>query len=245
MIRFTSWAVGILAFSASVSAFAQDAEPAAEPSTTEPAAATEAPAADANSGAVAASTDDKKIKLGLRLGYGLPFGSAEDGAKLKDGFSGQIPIWIDAGYMVTPNILVGLYGQYGFVSVKECRTGADCSAHDIRFGVQGQYHLSPAESIDPWLGLGIGYEILSESLSGGGSTADVSFKGFEFLNLQGGADFKVANALSVGPFLSFSLGQYSSEKISGFGAPIDRDGSVDKTALHEWLTLGVKGTFGL
>ena len=47
----------------------------------------------------AAADDDNKIKLGLRLGYGLPFGSAYGDATrdMNEAISGQIPIWVDAG----------------------------------------------------------------------------------------------------------------------------------------------------
>ena len=235
MIRFSSWAVGLVAFSASVAAVAQDAEPEAEPAPD--AASAPAPVADATAGVSSGSAfADKKIRLGLRLGYAFAMGSSQEGTKMSDGTSGQVPIWIDAGYMVTPNIMLGLYGQYGFVLLKDCN---DCSAHDLRFGIQGQYHLAPAASMDPWLGLGVGYEILSTSQTAQGITVSGDVKGFEFLNLQGGADFKVADALTVGPFLSFSLGQYSSISSGGLSA------DIDKTALHEWLTVGVKGTFGL
>jgi hypothetical protein len=97
----------------------------------------------------------------------------------------------------------------------------------------------PAGSVDPWLGLGVGYEIFGASLTTQGRTISTDTKGFEFLNLQGGADFKVADAVAVGPFLSFSLGQYSSVS-SG-----DASGDITNKAIHEWLTIGVKGTFGL
>src|SRR5438105_4003214 len=118
MIRFSSWGMGLVVFSASLSAFAQD--PAPEAAAPEVPAAPAAEAAGAEASASAGTTGgyaDKKIRLGLRLGYALPMGNLAEGAKLGDGISGQIPIWIDAGYMVTPNILLGLYGQYGFVSV--------------------------------------------------------------------------------------------------------------------------------
>ncbi|MEI9936524.1 MAG: hypothetical protein WDO69_04795 [Pseudomonadota bacterium] len=236
MIRLASWVVGLVAFSVSAGAFAQDENPVTEPA---PEAAS-APVAEASTGAsTGGGFADKKIRLGLRLGYGLPLGSVADGSKMSDGLSGQIPIWIDAGYMVTPNVLVGLYGQYGFALTKNCPTGDDCSAHDIRFGIQAQYHLMPAESVDPWLGLGFGYEILGVSQTTQGFTVSGDVKGFEFVNLQGGADFKVADAVAVGPFVSFSLGQYSTASQGDVSA------DIQNTALHEWLTLGVKGTFGL
>jgi outer membrane protein W len=127
--------------------------------------------------------------------------------------------------------------------VKGCTNGVSCSADDLGIGIQGQYHIMPAASADPWLGLGFGYEVLGVSESAGGQSADVSFKGLEFLTLQGGADFKVADPVAVGPFVSFSLGKYSTQTNSG--ALGDQSGDIPNTAVHEWLTLGVKGTFGL
>jgi hypothetical protein len=227
-------------FSASLTAFAQDPAPEAAAPEAPAAPAAETAGADASASAgTAGGYADKKIRLGLRLGYALPMGNADEGDKLGDTVSGQIPIWIDAGYMVTPNILVGLYGQYGFASIKNCPSGVSCSAHDLRIGIQGQFHIMPTGSADPWLGLGVGYESLGGSVSAGGLSADFSATGFEFANLQGGADFKIADAFAVGPFLSFSLGQYSSQSANGTSS------SIDKKAMHEWLTFGVKGTFGL
>lgn len=242
MIRFSSWAVGLVVCTASLSAFAEEGDPV-----TEPAPASEpAPAAASAEGSVATSDgagDEKKFQLALRLGYALPLGDVSDGSKLSDGTSGQLPIWIDAGYLVTPNILVGVYGQYGIVFVKDCPSGASCSGHDIRLGVQGQYHISPQQSVDPWFGLGFGYEIFGASQSANGQSADLTVKGFEFLNLQGGADFRVGSAFSIGPFVALSLGKYSTAKVtSPFG---DVDGDIEKTAMHEWLTLGLKGTLGI
>lgn len=231
MKRITTIALGLLAFSASATALAQD----------------------------------KKIQLSLRTGYMIPMGAIQGSktttvagvsfsqpeSKLGDNVSGGIPLWLDAGYFVTPNILVGLYAQYAFISVKDydaakgtgCPTGADCSASDLRIGLQGQYHLSPMESLDPWFGLGVGYEAASVTAKAGGQEFSSSYTGLEFLNLQGGADFKVADGFGVGPFVSFSLGQYSSAKVESGGATISQD--IDPKAMHEWLTLGVKGSLGL
>jgi outer membrane protein W len=219
MIRLHALVAGLVVLSATGSAFAQDG-----------------------------GGSDKKFKLGLRLGYMIPAGKIDGdttfggitiaGAKLSDQLSGGVPIQIDAGYMVTPNILVGLYGQYAFLFTKNCDPGASCSAHDVHLGVQAQYHIMPDQSVDPWLGLGVGYEWLvgSESGSVNGSATTT---GLELLNLQGGADFQAASAFTVGPFLSLSLGQYSSVSSNGNSA------DITNKALHEWITVGAKGTFGL
>jgi hypothetical protein len=127
---------------------------------------------------------------------------------------------------------------------KACPSGADCSASDLRFGVQGQYHLSPVETLDPWFGLGIGYESASMTAKAGGQEAKTSYSGLEFLNLQAGLDYKLSPAFGVGPFLSFSLGQYSSYDVTvpGMGK---LSGSIPEKAMHEWLTIGVRGAFTL
>ena len=201
MIRFTGYALGLVFFFGSFSAFA--------------------------------ASEDPKLKLGLRLGYALAQGDFVKDYKMSKLVTGQVPIWVDAGYQVTPHVLVGLYGQYGILRTVDLCT--DCSGRDLRFGAQAQYHVLPAAAVDPWFGLSSGYEILT--LSDGGQ--DDTLRGVEFLNLQGGADFRVAQALSVGPFLSASLAEYSHDSYAS------HDDVIQDKALHTWLTLGAKGTFGL
>ena len=204
---------------------------------------------------------DKKVVLGLRSGYALPFGDAlsaggsgivqfKQDVHMKDLTSGMIPIWVDAGYMVTPEIMVGAYFQYGFVSIKKrdtngtvgCVPTATCSAHDLRYGVQAQYHFGVAQSLDPWLGLGFGRETVALSSTQNGVESSGSLNGWEYLNLQGGLDIEVTPGFALGPFASFSFGQYStvSTKLGNVDLDIDLP-----SAWHEWLTLGVKGTLGL
>ena len=258
--RISSFALGSAVALSSLSALAQDE--GMEETGGEEAAATDAPAEEAApaggegeaaaSGEAAAEMDGPpdaggKIKLGLRLGYGLPLGDAAKDAPLNDIVTGKIPIWLDLGYMVTDNLMVGLYGQYALGMYKDCPDGASCSASVIRFGLQGQYFLSPGESLNPWVGLGIGYEMLNTSAEAGGVEAKFNVKGFEFLNLQGGADFAVADNIGIGPFASFSVGQYSSGEfttVGPTGTPVTVDGDIDEKAMHMWLVLGVRGMFG-
>jgi hypothetical protein len=50
-----------------------------------------------------------------------------------------------------------MYG-FGFRGDELSGDCDECTASMMRFGVQGQYHLTLSENIDPWFGLGIGYE---------------------------------------------------------------------------------------
>jgi outer membrane protein W len=209
------------------------------------------------------------LALGLRLGYSLPMGkegevvlpgaTASGSGNLSDDFKGRIPIWIDAGYRINPQIYVGAFFQYGFLSVNTdrnaaCTQGIDCSTHDIQVGANLHYHILPDSSFDPWLGAGLGYEWVSLSAKGtvtvpglGSLSSDQSLlvKGFQFLNLQAGGDFKATPDFGVGPFISFSMGQYSSYSMTDNTTSQSVSGDLQNKGMHEWLTFGVRGQFNL
>ena len=202
---------------------------------------------------------DRKFVLGLRLGYALPMGATaenDDGSSnnMSDAVAGHFPIWLDVGYMVSRDFLLGFYGHYAFGGVAgplkaECdaasSAGVSCSASDVRFGVQFQYHPTHEGKIDPWLGVGVGYEWLTLDISGAGIDGSTTVKGFELFNLQTGVDFKAAPNLGIGPFVSFSLGQYDSTSNSGSIARVNPGGDIANPALHEWLTFGVRAAYRL
>jgi hypothetical protein len=200
--------------------------------------------------AASVSTADMagKLHIGLRLGYGFMLGSTT-GDEPPIEFNGMFPIWLDLGYRFSPSVLLALYGQYGFVSM-ECLDGASCSANMMRFGLQVQYYFAPAAKIDPWVGLGVGYELANTNIVVTNfPDSPASFKGVDFANLQAGADFKVSPAVGVGPFLSFSFGRYSSGSAEGPAYGLlpgeTREGGVSKKSFHEWLVLGLRGSFNL
>jgi hypothetical protein len=253
--------VSILSLSAPVFAAEEDAEPTPTESSeassevkTETAVATDDTAAKGFLG-------QDRLKLGARLGLAFPAGYVyddrsvgggvvEEGVPLGDVAGSMLPIWLEGGYMVTPNILVGLYFQYGIVFVADdsCPPTTDCSGSDVRFGVQGQYHLKPNQKYDPWFGLGIGYEWFSYDASSDAGEASDTFSGFEFLNLQGGLEVNVANHIHVGPFMSISLGnytKYSADRDFAGSTLGSGSGSVPESAMHSWIMIGAKGSYSL
>ena len=168
----------------------------------------------------------------------------------------MVPLWLDVGYRFNPALYAGAFFQYGFAFVNEsCDQGVTCSAHDIALGANLQYHTLPGATFDPWLGAGLGYEFLTVNESGTsaslGSTLPVDsswrLRGIQFLILQAGGDFKATPNLAAGPFVNFALGQYSrwsSHETVG-GAVQDQSGDLVNSALHEWLTFGVRGQYNL
>jgi len=168
---------------------------------------------------------------------------------LGDDLSAVLPLWLDLGYRINPNIYVGAFFQYAFGFINsdqnpQCsQMGTSCSASNIRLGVNVHYHISPGQPFDPWFGLGVGYDWLLVGVSMPGLNADVTDRGFEFANLQLGGDFMVSPTFRCGPFVSFSLGEYRSIKVSAGGTSTSM-GLSDK-GLHEWLLFGFKGAFDI
>jgi hypothetical protein len=194
----------------------------------------------------------RRFEVGARLGAALPLGrftsdqfTTDPPSSLNDSFTLKIPILVEVGYDVTPHLMLGLSVQYGFIIDKTgaetgCPDGESCSDHDIELGVQAQCHFAPGQRVDGWLGFGFGYEFESDTVHyspGPPGAYESDFEGPQYAKLQGGVDLMVGDAMTVGPFLSFSLAEYT--KSTRFGQTT----SIPSTAPHEWLSLGVKGTF--
>jgi len=213
---------------------------------------------------------DSGFAFGLRAGYAIPMGKAgladtanttnTSSDKLQDSVKGMIPLWFDVGYRISPALYAGAFFQYGFALInkdqnEEYNHGFSCSAHDIALGANVHYHILPDASFDPWLGAGLGYEFLTANVSGpfssGNQTVNVdasaTLKGFQFLILEAGGDFKATPALAVGPFVNFAIGEYTrwSSTASTSGISQDQSGDVQDTGVHEWLTIGVRGQYNL
>jgi hypothetical protein len=247
--------VGIVIACASASAVSL-AQPAADapvdssdagvPSATDAAPATTLEAAaetmpDAAAPATVAAPPEREpsevgFNFGVRAGYSFPFGGAKS-IGLHDIVGGAVSFAIDLGYFIDRHIYIGGYFLYGIgtnvaASGITCPlAGSDdtCSANVIRLGIVGRYHFRPAESLDPWAGIGFGYDIVNstESDSDGSTVTQAPNYGFELLNLQTGVDFKPRPFYGIGPYMELSIGHYNNP-----------NGSA--TQIHEWLTFGLR-----
>jgi hypothetical protein len=181
-------------------------------------------------------------EIGLRTGFSLPFGSlAQNSGSLSDGFTGFVPIGAELGWRFTPNLYVGAAFSYAFGLTKNCPPGDSCSGHDIGLGIDLRYHVQPDERIDPWVGVGAGYEWLGLSETSAGSTTDLRLDGFEFVHAEVGADFVASRNVRVGPFLQFAVGQYKGANASSGGTSFSAD--IANKTLHEFLTFGARLRF--
>jgi len=195
---------------------------------------------------VAASTEPDPnathFEASLRVGFGLPLGSAAGNAsgggeqKLSDWSSFTVPIQLDIGVRLGGSWFLGGYFSYGFggsVDSAICNNG--CTPSTLRIGGQVHWHPLGNVATDPWIGLGSGYEELKVSASDGNG----SLTGWEFGNLQLGLDFALGSVVKIGPWVSFSIGQYGTVSAAGTGGGSASVPIPNKT-IHEWLMGGVR-----
>ena len=227
--------------SASIDASAAEASSASSasppPATTASVAAT---AVDGGDGGEKPLAWDEKLSFGIRAEYAFPVGTATQAqTPLSDVVSGVFLIGGEIGYLVAPRWSVMAYFFYGFPSINggpnsTCTAGdptLQCSAELLRFGFVANYHFSSKKTFDPWLGLGLGYEILNETASDqtGAAVQSFSLNGLD-LSSAVGVEYRPGGNFGLGPYLQGSVGHYFSD--------------VQPPAFHGWLTIGLRLRMG-
>ena len=206
-----------------------------------------------------------RFRLGLRTGFGVPFGRYAEVRTLasfrdpevnalSDDLHGVIPFWIDAGYRLSSRLTLGAYFVFGLVLPKVapaanplsggCPRDFDCAATGLRAGITAEYAFLTGP-VRPWLGLGVGYEWVQTRIEG--RTLDLQLatwhSGPEFLQLQAGTDFSLYPSFGLGPFVMLTAMMYTSCSLELGGQR--QSCELDDHAWHGWLLLGARGTLEL
>lgn len=183
------------------------------------------------------------LEAAFRSGVQIPAGDVSEGSKLSDGIGIQFPLWLDLGYRFD-RWFIGAYGQYAFGlpgSNLSCgELGVSCSLAGIRTGAEVQFHPAGRVKVDPWFGVGFGYEWQTIKLSDATASATLTIHGWELARLGGGCDFAISDTFRLGPFAEFSIDEFVQTGASAQGQSVSA--SIDRKALHFWISLGVKVT---
>lgn len=194
-----------------------------------------------------------RFLVSARTGFSLPLGSVAGGASekpLDQLVLGQIPLQVDLGGRMG-NLFVGGYAAMAanlLASKYDCNPLARCSSSSISFGLQIHYHLAPERPLNPWFGVGVGYELLQVRREDRVNDANYSqsvVHGPQLLKLMGGAEFRASSKFGVGPFAEISLGEYwnESSRLKTNQMDVATSDALVGKALHAWIGLGVRVTY--
>jgi len=184
------------------------------------------------------------LELGVHVGLAHPGGAVGAGSaattpNVADIAPTWFPIGLEGGYRFWPTVYVGATLEWG-PTTGSGPCGACSEADDLQAHGEVRLYAAPRSTFDPWLSFGFGWEVLHLSLGQGSTGASASYDGPVLLAVALGLDVR-SRAFAVGPFFGFSMGEYASHSLSP--AP-PGEPSVGGHALHEWFTLGVRGTYG-
>jgi hypothetical protein len=198
-----------------------------------------------------------QFSVGARLGLALPMGDQYDGAALNDVVSVALPLQVEGMLQVAPQLGVGAYLGYAFAAGSSDQKdycdlyGFDCSNSVLRLGVKGEYALEEpvvGGGFATYLGASLGYEKASTKMEALGDWMKSWASGWE-LGLEAGANMKSSETATLGAFVNLSFGKYGKAGVDCSTSAISflcgTEGDITDTAMHEWLTVGVRGSFGL
>lgn len=209
--------------------------------------------------AVAPVAAQAQLTVGLRVAYAPAVGHAYGGFKDVDtgqsvpasmDLAWQIPVQLDVLVRFLPHLAAGPYVSYGFAKAADravdgaCMSGSSfsCSVRVVRAGLQVVYTFGPgATPLVPWIGAGAGWEWTTLQLTGPTRPFSIDLNGVELANLQLGADYRATRWLGVGPYVGYSLGRYRAPG----NADLLKGLEPTKSAVHGWLSVGVRGTLDL
>jgi hypothetical protein len=193
--------------------------------------------------------DSPGVDFGARVGYAVPLGYSTGGNNLSEGVGGAELLVLEVGYRVNGTFTIGALFQYGLAQMKGgiltgCGGGNDCSGSVRRIGIQVIYNFNLDTALTPWVGVGTGYEWFRVALTAGNESGSSTVRGFELVTVHAGGDFHVSPQFTLGPFVSFSLAEYTSTSLD-FPGFVGGYEPINNKGMHEWLQLGVRARFGI
>ncbi|HET7546081.1 MAG TPA: hypothetical protein VFK05_39705 [Polyangiaceae bacterium] len=201
-----------------------------------------------------AKKDRVRFEIGGRVGYAMPIGSLSSSTKLNDVFTGTIPGVLDLWARIPGGFAIGGYfGLAAGIQGHALDSCANCSALDFRAGLQAAKHFKDTAILDPWVGIGIGWEWASVSqifhTQGVEFTSDSTYSAFPELSAHAGLDIG-GETVAFGPYVSISYAPFNkvkstlscsdirctNENIVTGSSDVDGGG-------HGWFSFGVRGTY--
>lgn len=214
------------------------------------AAALLAVAASAEAATPGPSTERGPV-LSVRAGYGVPAGDTmRAGPAVSEVAERKFPLAFLVGYRLSPRFwaLLAFEAAPATPAAPLCAGGTSCSAADVHLGAQLVLRLLPGRRVDPWLGAGVGVEVLSASghdpASPSPGRTRWSWAGIELPYVEAGADVALTDWIGLGPWASLTFARYTSDSVRVEGSDTV-SGAIRGRTVHRWVAGGLQATLRL
>ena len=177
------------------------------------------------------------LEIAVGAGYAQGTGDIADNmASVGDlsgaGGTGELKI----GYRIIPELAIGAYGT--LAAFAEGDQVDNSNVMGATAGVFADWHILPAEELDPWIGLSSGWRTLwVDPDSGKGET----LQGLELARLQVGLDYRITPEVAIAPVVGGALSMF----VAHDGPGTDGYDEIDDQSVGVFFFGGVQGRFDL
>ena len=183
-----------------------------------------------------APTDAFEIDVNTGYTQGVGAISGRRGGAIADVARGGIGVGLGLGYRATPELAVGVTGQYQELAPAATQA-VGTRVRGTAIGLEGKVHFLPYERVDPWLSLGAGYRLLWTAPPGPGN--NVLQHGFQLAHGQLGLDVRVSPDIALGPVIGGDVNLFTARNPEGPGG----DTVIPDRKVSTFLFAGVQGRF--
>jgi len=186
-----------------------------------------------------------QLELASRLGViAIPFGNAVGGEPMHQTTSPLVPFELDAGLRFSPTLFVGVFGRLGLPVSNSPHDPVCylCVGHVAMFGVNALFHLAPLASPDPWVGVALGLELPGDIYKTGRSPDEPLKRQMSgpFVEVQTGFDWPIGEHVALGPWVGLAVGAYTNRSEVLEEQPGSGSSDPYSTAVHFWLSAGLR-----
>lgn len=183
------------------------------------------------------------------MGVALPFGSvASDAEPLDSIVTALLTAHVTMGYRFGHLWLGGsALGGAGPTSeegdLSPCgRDDVECTNALVRVTANARYFPTPGAQIEPFVGLGAGYEWFGSTVEvDGEKIAGIRARGLSLVSVEAGAQFWHRRSSAFNAFLSYSAGEYAHRELAAFGESMSESIPGGVRELHHWVALNLSG----
>jgi hypothetical protein len=189
----------------------------------------------------AASTKDLSpathaVELTIGTGYEQGVGKIASGQpSLTDVGDAGGAVQVGVGYRIIPQLTLGLYGS-GAAFGRGDQVDSSASLYSAAAGVQADWHILPGgHELDPWVSLSSGWRGYWINQD----TGKTSVQGMEIAKLQVGLDYRIDQAVSIGPVVGADLSTFFTQSTPGSNG----FSNISSPQVNTFVFAGLMGRF--